>query len=212
MPTRAQLEQWASDPHVRAFLDLLSYCEGTYGNYNVIFGGGRFSDFSRHPNRKVRAGGYNSEAAGRYQYMFPTWECLRRKHGFSDFGPRSQDMGAIALLSGDCSNIRDAVADLLRGDWQTAVRKSQDVWPSLPTGHQQTRTWTQAATWYSGALAVYGGGVTVPDTAADDTSPPRNDDGGGAANYLPPLDTAANNNAGEVFTLAAVAVAALLIL
>lgn len=162
-------EQYLNNPNVRAFLDLIAYCEGA--NYNTVFGGGTFTG-NQHPERIVRAGGYSSDAAGRYQFLsatYPnTWRRVKRQYGLPDFSPRSQDLGAIALI-----NEKGAISNLLAGDLDGAVAKVRGVWPSLPGGRQQTRTWAQARTWYNGALAVYRNGAPASTSraaaAADDT-------------------------------------------
>lgn len=155
-------EEYANNPNVRALLDAIAWGEGA--NYNTVFGGGSFSDYSRHPNRSVTAGGYTSTAAGRYQFLASTWANLQRNYGLADFMPHSQDLGAIALIAE-----KGALANIVAGDFDGAVKKIRGVWPSLPGGSQQTRTWEQSRNYYNAALAVYGG---TPGAGASSSGTP----------------------------------------
>lgn len=87
---------------VRAFLDTLSYAEGTWRNdspgYNIIYGGSTFNNFSRHPDRVIYSGGYSSSAAGAYQFLTTTWQSVSKKLNLKDFSPSSQDIGALFLI------------------------------------------------------------------------------------------------------------------
>ena len=138
-------EEFLSNPNVRAFLDVLAFCEGA--DYNTVFGGGSFSGW-QHPCRKVHAGGYNSDAAGRYQFLCSTWRGL----GLPDFSPGNQDLGAVILIAQ-----KGALQDIASGDLQTAIAKVRGVWPSLPGGRQQTRDWSQVTSYFQNDLAAQGG-------------------------------------------------------
>lgn len=125
-----------------AFLMLIRACEGTAGpdGYRTLFGGELFYDLSQHPNimKEFRWAdgtlGYTT-AAGAYQFLFRTWEGLRIKLRLPDFGPDSQDRGAIELI---CE--RRAIADVAAGRVQDAMNKCGPVWASLPTsGYLQPR-------------------------------------------------------------------------
>jgi muramidase (phage lysozyme) len=143
-------ESYLSNPNVRAFLDVLAYCEGA--NYNTMFGGGSFGG-NQHPCSKVRAGGYNSDAAGRYQFLCSTWRGL----GLPDFSPYWQDVGAVMLIAR-----RGALEDVANGDLQRAIPKLRQEWPSLPGGHQQTRNWDQVVSYFQNDLAAQGASNYVP--------------------------------------------------
>lgn len=155
MATRAQLEQYAKNPNVRKFLDLISYTEGTQGNgYRTAFGGGRLNSLNDHPRysksfKQLNGKTNTTSAAGRYQFLKSTWDGVARQYGLRDFSPHSQDLGAIALLIG-----RGALAPLLKGDWQTAVRKSGKEWASLPTApasySQPTKSWAKVNQFMTG--------------------------------------------------------------
>lgn len=161
MATRAQLEQYAKNPNVRKFLDLISYTEGTQGNgYRTAFGGGRLNSLNDHPRysksfKQLNGKTNTTSAAGRYQFLKSTWDGVARQYGLRDFSPHSQDLGAIALLIG-----RGALAPLLKGDWQTAVRKSGREWASLPTApasySQPTKSWAKVNQFMTGKASPNG--------------------------------------------------------
>ena len=155
MATRQQLEQALQNPNVRQFLDLIAHTEGTEGNgYHTAFGGGRIASLKDHPrylksftqkNGKVN----KTSAAGRYQFIRKTWDNLARQYSLSDFGPKNQDLGAVALLAQNGS-----LPYILKGDWQTAVKKSGPTWASLPSApkaySQPTRSWQSVAKFMGG--------------------------------------------------------------
>lgn len=98
---RQLLEQWAKQ-NPAAFEGLKQSIAGAEGTilgggpgYNVMFGGGRFKDFSRHPDRVISSGRYNSAAAGAYQFMPGTWKGVQEALKLPDFSPRSQDIGML---------------------------------------------------------------------------------------------------------------------
>lgn len=99
---RQILESWAKqNPGLFSGLkQAISGAEGTIlggkPGYNVMFGGGRFKDFSRHPDRVISSpGGYSSAAAGAYQFMPGTWSSVQKSLGLPDFSPQSQDIGML---------------------------------------------------------------------------------------------------------------------
>lgn len=144
MASRQTLEKALNNPNVRKFLDLLAYTEGTQNNgYRTAFGGGRLSSLADHPRylksfRQTNGKTNKTSAAGRYQFLKGTWDGLARRYGLTDFGPRNQDLGAIALLAQN-----GALPYVLKGDWNNAVAKSGRTWASLPTSPhpQPTKSW-----------------------------------------------------------------------
>lgn len=112
--------------NLEAFLYMIQYSEGTvkYKNpYNVLFGGTTFNDYSKHPNKIIHSGKYYSSAAGAYQILKKTADSLKMK----DFTPISQDKAAIQLIKE-----KNALNDVLTGNFKTAVNKVKTVWASLP--------------------------------------------------------------------------------
>ena len=111
--------------NAQAWLTAIRVAEGTSGpnGYRTMFGGGLFSDMSRHPDRVIRSGGYASAAAGAYQFMPDTW----RSVGGGAMTPIRQDRAAMALA------LRRGV-DLSTAPFTPAnVAKLAPEWASLPT-------------------------------------------------------------------------------
>ena len=141
MATERQiLNQWAKqNPGLYEGLkQAIAGAEGTIlggkPGYNVMFGGGRFQDFSRHPDRVVRSGKYASAAAGAYQFMPGTWQGVQKGLGLSDFSPQSQDIGMLKKVRdrlmplGGLSAI--SKANTLTPEIQAALAPE---WASFPT-------------------------------------------------------------------------------
>ena len=171
MATRKQLEQALQNPNVRKFLDLISYTEGTQGNgYRTAFGGGQLRSLNDHPRYlktfKQTDGTLNkTSAAGRYQFLKGTWDNVARQYGLKDFSPHSQDLGAVALLFG-----RDAIPALLKGDFQTAVRRTGAEWASLPTSNykQNKRSWDNVNKFLGGKIGNVSNGDNYQQQQAPD--------------------------------------------
>ena len=108
-------------------LDLIAKAEGA--DYDTIVGGGKFSDFSSHPNIVgLRTKEGPSTAAGRYQITGTTYNDIAPKLGLSDFSKETQDKIAIKLIE------RAGALDLVdKGDINGAVDKLGNIWASLPS-------------------------------------------------------------------------------
>jgi muramidase (phage lysozyme) len=140
---RQQYESLLNNSNVRKMLDLIAQTEGVKWGYNTLFGNQKIDNLSAHPNLKKQFkqtdGKINyTTAAGRYQFIKPTWDGLVSQLGLKDFSPRSQDIGAIALLAEN-----GALPYVLKGNYRTAVRKSGGTWASLPSSSyaQPKRGW-----------------------------------------------------------------------
>ncbi len=125
--------KYLNDPRVRKYLDVIAMAEGVKHGYNTIFGNERFGNLNTHPNVrkqfKQTDGKVNyTTAAGRYQFLKPTWDGVSRQYGLKDFSPQSQDIAAIGLLIQN-----GALPHILKGDYQTATQKSGRTWASLPS-------------------------------------------------------------------------------
>ncbi|MCH7295475.1 glycoside hydrolase family 104 protein [Acinetobacter higginsii] len=138
-----QYEGLLNNPNVRSMLNLIAQAEGVKWGYNTLFGNQKVDSLAAHPNiRKefTQTDGKKNytTAAGRYQFLKGTWDGLAKQYGLSDFSPRSQDLGAIALLAQN-----GALPYVLKGDYQTAVKKSGSTWASLPSSNyaQPKRGW-----------------------------------------------------------------------
>lgn len=115
--------------NVQAFLRVIRRGEGTsdQAGYSRLFGGAQFSGFMDHPRRLVVKGAYRSTAAGAYQALEKTWDETRRVMGLADFTPASQDRFAVGRIAA-----RGALADVIAGRFEAAVRKCAKEWASLP--------------------------------------------------------------------------------
>lgn len=115
--------------NIRAFLIMIQYAEGTFGNdgYKRLYGGGSFNDFSKHPNTPQTKWGITSTAAGAYQILNKTWLELQGKLGLADFSPVNQDKAAIELI-----RRRKALDDVYAGRFKEAIAKCRKEWASLP--------------------------------------------------------------------------------
>jgi muramidase (phage lysozyme) len=95
-------EIYSLTPERRALLNTIRYAEGTWlggreEGYRVLYGGGRFTGFARHPETEVRRR-YVSAAAGAYQFLPMTWKAAARELALPDFAPPSQDQAALHLI------------------------------------------------------------------------------------------------------------------
>jgi muramidase (phage lysozyme) len=129
----ASPQQYLNNPNVRKMLDVIASAEGVKHGYNTIFGNERFGNLSAHPNVRKQFKQTNGRmnvttAAGRYQFIKDTWDDASGRYGLRDFSPQSQDIAAIGLLMQN-----GALPYVLKGDFQTAVRKSGGTWASLPS-------------------------------------------------------------------------------
>lgn len=141
--------------NVRAFLDMIAFCEGTDNNrqrtsnrgYDVIVGGGLFTDYSHHPNRLISLPNYGikSTAAGRYQILFKFWTHYQRLLNLPDFGPLSQDRYAIQQLKE-----QRAYPLIVAGQFEQAVLACNNIWASLPESPYGQHTYSMAE-----AKAIY---------------------------------------------------------
>ncbi len=115
--------------NLRAFLLMIQYSEGTIGEnaYRMLYGGGLFSDLSKHPNIAITKWGITSTAAGAYGFLNRVWVELSRRLQLPDFSPLSQDKAAVELI-----REKGALVDVLSGKIQAAVYKCRKVWASLP--------------------------------------------------------------------------------
>lgn len=126
-----------ANPNLTRFLDFLGKAEGA--SWDTVVGGGKFSDFSRHPNVVgLRTAEGPSTAAGRYQITGTTYRDVAPKIGVTDFSPESQNRVAIELIRRN-----GALDDVLSGNFDNAIQKLGSTWASLPTSpySQPKRDW-----------------------------------------------------------------------
>ncbi|WP_180116457.1 glycoside hydrolase family 104 protein [Acinetobacter sp. YH12140] len=146
MVTRQEIEQYLKNPNVRKMLGVIASAEGVKHGYHTMFGNERLSDLSKHPGilkefTQTDGKKNKTSAAGRYQFLGPTWNSLAKQLGLKDFSPKSQDIAAVALLAQN-----GALPHVLKGDIPTAVKKSGGTWASLPSApdsyKQPKKTWS----------------------------------------------------------------------
>lgn len=146
MLSRQEIEQHLKNPNVRKMLGVIASAEGVKHGYNTMFGNERLSDLSKHPGilkefTQTDGKKNKTSAAGRYQFLEPTWNGLAKQLGLKDFSPKSQDIAAVALLAQN-----GALPHVLKGDITTAVKKSGGTWASLPSApdsyKQPKKTWS----------------------------------------------------------------------
>jgi muramidase (phage lysozyme) len=132
--------------NVCALLDAVAFTEGTDNNrqpthdegYDVLVGGGLFTDYSQHPNRLIRLNAtLSSTAAGRYQILYRYWKIYQKEMDLPDFGPLSQDRYAIQQM-----RERGAYPLIQAGQFEQAVRRINNIWASLPESPYGQHTYT----------------------------------------------------------------------
>lgn len=137
------------DARIKAFLDLIGKSEGA--KYNTLYGGGKFTDYSKHPNIKITAGKWTSTAAGKYQFLYGTWVEIAKRLKLKDFSPASQDAAAYQLL-------KDIGADklILENKIKEAINISALKWASMPRTATGTSYYGQGGHSFDKLLTWYG--------------------------------------------------------
>ncbi|MCU0523436.1 MAG: peptidoglycan-binding protein [Elainella sp. Prado103] len=144
--------------NMRAFLDTISYAEGTHApdGYRIRFGGDRFDSFADHPRIHEPFRDTTSTAAGRYQFIQRTWDGVRGQIGLSDFSPQNQDLAAVQLIRN-----RGAYEDVEAGRFEIAVAKVAGEWASFPGAgyNQPEKSLPDLKEFYEASLRNYQEGV-----------------------------------------------------
>jgi muramidase (phage lysozyme) len=130
---RELIEQWIqSNPQQFAGLkNAIKNAEGS--DYNVLFGGGRFNDYSKHPDKVIRSGGYASAAAGIGQFMPGTWAGAQKALGLSDFSPQNQDLALAYLARNRLMPLGGLSALSKQGMSPEVQARLAPEWASFPT-------------------------------------------------------------------------------
>lgn len=130
---QAQVSQpYVITPKRRALLNTIRFAEGTWkqgeAGYRTLYGGERFSNLERHPERLV-VKRYASAAAGAYQFLPNTWREAATRLELESFNPQNQDQAALFLVD------RRGVLEQI--DRQGLTRETMAVlakeWASFPT-------------------------------------------------------------------------------
>lgn len=135
MEERQLLEQLLLTPEAQKLLKAIRYAEGTAGpkGYQTMFGGGTFSDTSKHPDTVISSGGYKSAAAGAYQFLPTTWQSYAKRLGLKSFTPKEQDIAALALAREKLKNIGGIAALKKEGLSPRVSAALSPAWASFPT-------------------------------------------------------------------------------
>jgi muramidase (phage lysozyme) len=109
-----------------AFLQMIQEMEGH--DYNVLYGGATFEDFSRHPgNVGAKMNGVRQSAAGAFAITLATFRDVGvRQLGINDFHPHSQRLIAAHMLLANRTDVH-----LASGDFWSAVNANSGRWASL---------------------------------------------------------------------------------
>lgn len=130
-PAQQQIVTAMNQASQRAVLNRIA--SGESPDYNTIYRGQQFTDYSDHPHVAVPIPGTHkvSTAAGLYQMTYPTWESEKAKLGLSDFSPPNQDAAAWDLAD---TTYQQKTGHSLMGDatignvnWNALAKQ----WPSL---------------------------------------------------------------------------------
>lgn len=166
-----QLAWQDAKPYQKALLNTISGPESG-GRYNVIYGGGKFDDFSHHPNQAVRIqtgpnAGRTSSAAGKYQFLGSTWDDEAKELGLPDFSPVNQDKAAWNLAAKTYkAKTGQVLDDVLQSGDPDAIANVGKVlggtWTSLPGGIEQGTNTNRFVATYQKAL---GAGATPAQAA-----------------------------------------------
>ena len=169
-PQQGPQAGWTPEQIQKAFLDTIAGPEGG-GAYDIMYGGNKFTDFSRHPHTPQTAGGITSDVAGRYQFKGSTWDELQGKYGYKDFSQANQDAAAWQYARDIYKQKSggDLVEALQSGDPARINAASQvlnQTWTSLPGGKEQSKGYGNKTFYdvYSGHLGP-GGVAPAIDTS-----------------------------------------------
>jgi muramidase (phage lysozyme) len=138
------------DPYIRALMRTISYSEANDPQpYDLLYGGDRIADLSRHPDRcvPILTGpnlGDCTTAAGRYQFITTTWQAqAHRYHPEPDglwwwqaysFAPEHQDQVVYHWLSDPQAWGLDLSQSLRAGRLEDVLYKLSPTWTSLGYG------------------------------------------------------------------------------
>lgn len=157
------------DPYIRALMRTISASEANYTQpYSVIYGGRQMRDLSHHPDQcyPIESGpnvGLCTTAAGRYQFITPTWNLVAKqyhpqrspwwwKQEYS-FEPHYQDQVVHDWLS-DSTAWSGDIPSLLRQDRLSDVFKIlASTWTSLSSGIEENTITPYLHQVYQEALA-----------------------------------------------------------
>ena len=167
----------------KAFLATIATGEAPKGAYGMINGGGKVTDFSKHPG--------GTAAAGQYQFLPSTWDEQAKKYGYKDFKPETQDTAAWNYAKDvyQQKTGRALESDLASNDPKTINGISSALngtWTSLPGGKETNSNWAG-----KDFADIYAANLKSTDTPKVEYPDPTPGVGAGQSFYDPPKsDTA----------------------
>lgn len=141
-------------PYRLAILDTINWAEGSPG-YDELFNYVKFNNLGPHPNQVVTAGGYESTAAGAYQFLYGSWQDTISAAGLPDFmDSATQDQAALKRIE-----MRGALGDIDSGNIEAALPKLALEWASFPGSPygQPTKDLEEFIAYFNGRVNYYGG-------------------------------------------------------
>lgn len=125
----------------KAILDMLAYAEGTLGvsnnGYDVVVGSKRvIAGWTKdttivHGGSAWHSKASNSNAAGRYQFMYNTWT-NDGKSGNKPMTAANQDARAMELINSKTSKVNKTILSTDRNEFNKLLQKLCTTWASLP--------------------------------------------------------------------------------
>jgi len=160
------LRRARSSPYGQNILRSIRYSEGTdlgKDPYKVMFGGGTFTDLSRHPDTVVSTDRYDSAAAGAYQFLPTTWNRVASALNLKDFGREAQDLGALKLVRDRLLPIGGLATLEKEGLSPRVSARLAPEWASFPT-EKGVSFYGQPVKKLADIQKVYGQQATAPIT------------------------------------------------
>ena len=160
------LRRARSSPYGQNILRSIRYSEGTdlgKDPYKVMFGGGTFTDLSRHPDTVVSTDRYDSAAAGAYQFLPTTWNRVASALNLKDFGREAQDLGALKLVRDRLLPIGGLATLEKEGLSPRVSARLAPEWASFPT-EKGVSFYGQPVKKLADIQKVYGQQATAPTT------------------------------------------------
>jgi len=137
--------------------NVISLGEGTQGEdgYTTMFGGRKFTDMSAHPNSPMATPwGTQSEAAGKYQFMKPTWDRASTALNLPDFSRDSQEKAGQWLAQQRGVDTGTRITDF--NTFKTELTKLSPEWASMPSlNHGGKSYYGQGAITFEQAWEAY---------------------------------------------------------
>jgi len=154
-------------PEADALLNAIAKTESG-GDWNVIYGGQRFNDYSSHPGVMVtiKSGpnkGQKSSAAGKFQITKTTYDRVAPKLGIADFSPESQKQIAWYLANEDYGpGLQQALESGDPAAIKSVATRLSSTWTSLPSGIESGTNGTKFLADYNRSLTNSGIGDVSP--------------------------------------------------